>query len=673
MATRVRLSEDRVNRYRDSLTLAHQQFDAEARPKIELMTKYFKGDQWPAVGKDASIPRVVANLLFADIKVMLPVLALRNPKVFVKPVGATVTVPMPGPNGKPVPTAAQLINGKPVPALAAAHAKENLINWRWRDLRINKQVRRCLVDSLLAPFGIMKLGYTLKTEKVVAETDEAELLEVNEAIKGDSPFAVRWSPLDFRVDPEARYPDLSDAGWIAFGWLARLDDIKRNPRYKNTRDLKATIGMKTDYTGVGGPMRQYDKVRGRDEDFMRVQMWEMWDKREGKLVTLADDHEKVLQFDDWPLKSESFPAETLAFTEHPDCLYGPPDLYQIIYQQDAYNELSSMILNHVKRFLRKYVASRGAFDEKEMAKLVAPVDGVVIESDAKLTESIIPVPDAAIPVDWWQARGNYREDHDRISGIADFIRGVAEKVDTATEASLLQSNLNVRTNDSRDIVEDFAERVSKQLLAIDAQTVDIPKVIPVIGPDGALALGQFLRVQTRETLLAETDIEVEIGSMQPISEIIKKQDVLQVFQLLRNDPLVDQFALRKQLTDAYKSTIPGLDRLFIERDVFQQVSQYLQAQQGSTGPEAPKVSISLKGDLSPTLAADLADGQLGGDTSGHPPAPLPPPPATAGGKAPPRPPAQAPSPPRTPPMAPLGRRPGRGGPPPLQVPGTGEV
>lgn len=637
------------------------------------MTKYFKGDQWPAVGKDASIPRVVANLLFADIKVMLPVLALRNPKVFVKPVGATVTVPMPGPNGKPVPTAAQLINGKPVPALAAAHAKENLINWRWRDLRINKQVRRCLVDSLLAPFGIMKLGYTLKTEKVVAETDEAELLEVNEAIKGDSPFAVRWSPLDFRVDPEARYPDLSDAGWIAFGWLARLDDIKRNPRYKNTRDLKATIGMKTDYTGVGGPMRQYDKVRGRDEDFMRVQMWEMWDKREGKLVTLADDHEKVLQFDDWPLKSESFPAETLAFTEHPDCLYGPPDLYQIIYQQDAYNELSSMILNHVKRFLRKYVASRGAFDEKEMAKLVAPVDGVVIESDAKLTESIIPVPDAAIPVDWWQARGNYREDHDRISGIADFIRGVAEKVDTATEASLLQSNLNVRTNDSRDIVEDFAERVSKQLLAIDAQTVDIPKVIPVIGPDGALALGQFLRVQTRETLLAETDIEVEIGSMQPISEIIKKQDVLQVFQLLRNDPLVDQFALRKQLTDAYKSTIPGLDRLFIERDVFQQVSQYLQAQQGSTGPEAPKVSISLKGDLSPTLAADLADGQLGGDTSGHPPAPLPPPPATAGGKAPPRPPAQAPSPPRTPPMAPLGRRPGRGGPPPLQVPGTGEV
>lgn len=594
MAPRLRLSDSTVSEYREALTRAHHRFDAQAKPMIERMRKYFKGEHWPVVpgGQAVDMKRIVANLIFADIKVMLPVLALRNPRVFVSPVGATVNVPSQDPFGHPIEVPAQIVNGKPVRLLEAARAQEALINWRWRQLQLNRAtVRRVLVDALSAPFGIVKVGFTMTEEKITSLDGESpELLEANSFIKAESPFAVRWSPLDFRVDPEARYPDLSDAGWVAFGWLARAEDVRRNPRYRNTRDLKATVEIKADFDSAGGLSGPASQGRigtslggALEEDWKRVQLWNVWDKRRGKRLTLADDHDKALEWEDWPEAYENFPCETLYFTEYPDELYGPPDLYHVLGQQDAYNELSTMILNHVKRFLRKYIARRGSFDEKEMAKLISPIDGVVAETDTELEKAIKPLDDAAIPVDWWQGRVNFREDHDRLSAVADFMRGVAEKVDTATEASLLQSNLNVRTNDTRDAVESFAERISTQLLHIDAQTITLPAAIPIMGPDGAMAYNEYLHVADRELLLAKMDVEVEIGSMQPVDEALHKRDALELYSLFRNDPLVRQRELRLRVAQVYKRSMPDADKLVLSETEVEQVLQQMALQQAGSG------------------------------------------------------------------------------------------
>lgn len=594
MASRLRLSQNTIDRYRDWLTLGHRRFDAEAKPVIERMRAYFMGNQWPNTGGDVEMRRLVVNLIFADIKVMLPTLALRNPRIFVKPTGATVQIPtmVQGPDGMPMPgpgQPAQIVNGQPVPLLSAARAKENLINWRWRDLRVTKQVRRCLIDALTSWAGIMKLGYTVTTEKVAGD---GELLESNELIKAEAPYAVRWSPMDFRVDPEARYPDLSDARWIAFGWKDRIRNIQKNSRFRNTRDLRGTVDVRTDYTmGTDGPGVSGSDLKTyttENDDWRLVQLWEIWHKDEGKRIVLADDHDKALEYVDWPIIHKGFPCKTLVFTEHPDTLYGPPDLYQVLDQQNVYNEIASMIANHVHRFVRKYVANRGAFDQKELDKLKQPVDGLIVMTDGEADRAIKPLDDASIPVDWWQARANVRDDQDRVSGIADFVRGVAEKVDTATEASLLQSNLNVRTNDTRDIVETFAEEIAAELLFIDAQTLEIPRAIPVIGPDGAYAFNEFVNVQTRETLLAQSDVEIEVGSMQPVNEMTRKKDALEIYTLWRNDPLIKQVPLRKMLLPAYHNSIPDLGQLVATEEEARLIMMQMQAAQGGGGGSAPQ-------------------------------------------------------------------------------------
>ena len=582
------LSEKSLNEYKEVLHIAHSRWEAEAKPIIERMNLYFRGQQWPKVENIRSIPPHVVNFILSDIKVMLPALSLRSPRVFCKPTQATMILP----DGR----VAMMIkdqNGQdvPVPVIEAAKAKETLINWRWRELRIKQQVRRTLQDSLLAPFGVMKIGYTLETEKVSlggAEGDDA-LIESNELIKSNAPFAVRWSPSAFRVDSEARYPDLSDAGFVAFGWKARLDDVKRNPRFKNTRNVPTTVELKTDFktTGAESPSRSRPSGALEEHFYQRVQLWELWDKRRQKRIVLADDHDKELEYVDWPEAYENFPAETLYFTEHPDQLYGPPDLYQVLYQQDGYNQTTALIINHIRRSLRKYLVQTGTMDEKEKQKFEEPIDMLLIEVMAQnVGEAVQPLKDANIPADWWVGRQSLRDDHDRVSAMSDFARGIAEKVDTAAEAGIVQSHLSVRTNDSRDFVEDFAARISRQLLQIDAQTFDPESMIPVVGPDGALALGQFAQVQSRAQLQAETDVEVQIGSMQPENLARRKQDILQLYAILRGDPMVDQFELREQLSHAYKDSIPDIDQLFLTREQFQQVMQNLQRLQGPPVPPA---------------------------------------------------------------------------------------
>lgn len=612
-----RLSSKQLDRYRDQLTLAHRHWDAKCKPTIDRMARYYRGDQWPKAKQSlgpGAIPPVVANLIFSDVKIMLPALALRNARVYCKPTKASRSVTVPQPDGttrevlvQDLPTPDGQIVG--VPILAAAQAKELLANWRWRELRLVQQVRRVLMDCLLAPFGVMRFGYSLETEKL--EPTSGEELEPHELIKANSPFAVRWSPRQFRVDPEARYPDLSDAGWVAFGWLARPEDLRRNPRFSNTKNLKGLVTVRASFADeLDAPERGKEpplRLAG-DEEHSRVQVWELWDKRTHKRLVLAEDHARSLEYVDWPHAYEGFPAETLVLSETPEALYGLPDLWHALWAQDAYNELSAMALVQTKRQLRKFLTRTGAMEQIEKDKLTSPIDGVVADVNGELKDAFMPVDMGGLSPDIYTNRVGFRDDHDRLSGLGDFMRGVAEKVDTATEASLIQANQSVRVNDARSLVEDFAGRMTRKLLQIDAQTLSVPAMIPVVGAEGALALGQFMQIQDRALLQAETDVEVEIGSMQPINQAQRRRDMGEVYTVWKDDPTIEQVGLRQALAQVYQDTLPHLGKLILSRE---QVAAMAPALMGAMGGDA----------------AAAAGGGLPAPGQGEP---MPPPQAAAG-------------------------------------------
>ena len=46
-----------------------------------------------------------------------------------------------------------------------------------------------------------------------------------------------------------------------------------------------------------------DKLSNGTKDlWQRVEGWDIWDRKNGKLVTVVIEHDKELQYRDWPLK-----------------------------------------------------------------------------------------------------------------------------------------------------------------------------------------------------------------------------------------------------------------------------------------------------------------------------------------------------------------------------------
>ena len=50
--------------------------------------------------------------------------------------------------------------------------------------------------------------------------------------------------MDFRFDIEATDSLLNDANWIAFKWVKRLQDVKADKKYSNTKNLKSNYRIK---------------------------------------------------------------------------------------------------------------------------------------------------------------------------------------------------------------------------------------------------------------------------------------------------------------------------------------------------------------------------------------------------------------------------------------------
>ena len=241
------MPKDSTKAWKDRLTVAHRKFEAEAKDKIKTFRDYYRGDQWSSDGAGAYSDKTVDNMVFANIKTIMPAINLQNPKIFIDA------------RKKPHRTKDGVFD-----TLTASAIFELLINYHWRELKIKRQSDKCLLDALLGPWGIIWMGYTARTEKVQDGTE----IEVNEVIKEDSAFAVRISPNDFRMDPEASDSHGEDAGWVARKWIKPLDDVKKDPRYKNTSNLKANTRAKTTFTNKSGltvSSPSKDQLQGSDD------------------------------------------------------------------------------------------------------------------------------------------------------------------------------------------------------------------------------------------------------------------------------------------------------------------------------------------------------------------------------------------------------------------------
>lgn len=456
----------------------------------------YRGRHYETYSED---DRLLINMAFATINVLAPATSVNYPKITVN---AT----------------------KPDDAPQAIIA-EAVVNYWWRTRRIQKEFRKSIKDMLIFGHGWIKVGYRFVEEEVIEEADDpSDPIEGGEAVANmvileDAPFAERVSPFDVFVDPDATAP--SDMRWIAQRIRRPLAEVRADKRYNKTARENVGVISVSRYSDDPSVKKIQDKDAGYAE------IWEFYDLTKRTMCVFADGSDQFLVK---PMRMPYSFGQPFVFVpnyEIPEHFYPLGELESIEPLQKELNQTRTQMMNHRKRFARKWLYKESAFDQLGRTALESDDDNVMVPviSDESLANVVVPMPAVINPPDFYNQSSLIISDIDRVSGVSEFQRGsVSEIRRTATEMALIQDASNARTADKLATIELAIGEVGRRLLALAQQYMTGEQVARITAKNGQPVWVQY----DRDYIAGDFDFEVVGGSTQPINESFRRQTALQI-------------------------------------------------------------------------------------------------------------------------------------------------
>ena len=443
--------------------------------------------------------RLLVNIAFSTVNVIAPSVSVNYPKIAVN-----ATKPDDAPK---------------------AIITEAVINYWWRHYKVKPEFRRAVKDFLVTGHGWLKCGYRYVEEQRVAEADEySDDQEGGEStsitvITEDRPFVERVSPYDVFVDPDAT--SMRDLKWIAQRIRRPLAEVRADKRYakKVREEVAPTAGSRfVDEPG---------KRRIHDDNHSYCEIWEFYDLRSKTMSVFADSGDQFLI----PPKKMPYafghPFVMIRNYDVPDHFYPLGDLEAIEPLQRELNETRTQMMNHRKRFSRKYLFKESAFDSDGRGALESDYDNVLVPvmSDEPLTNVVAPFPAVITPPEFYNQSELIQGDVEQITGVSEYQRGALPEIRrTATEAAIMQDAANARAADKLATIEGAIQEVASRMVALAQQYMTGEQVARLTGSDGVPMWITF----DRDYIAGEFDFEVEAGSTAPVNESFRRQMALQM-------------------------------------------------------------------------------------------------------------------------------------------------
>jgi hypothetical protein len=460
------------------------------------LTDLYKGHQYEDYRDE---DRLLVNIAFATVNIIAPNISVNFPKIAVNAV-------------------------KPENAANAVIA-EAVVNYWWKHRDIRTEFRRAVKDSLICGHGWIKSGYRFVEEEAVGqETEVSDPVEGGEMtsttiILEDSPFAERVSPMDVFVDPDAT--SMRDIKWIAQRIRRPIHDVKHDKRYTKVARDEVQIMAVSRY--ADDPSRK--KINDKNEGYAEI--FEFYDVAAKSMSVFCEGAENFLVKPTPMPYSFGQPFVMLRNYDVPDHFYPIGDLESIEPLQKELNETRTQMMNHRKKYSRKYLYKESAFDNMGRQALESDDDNVMVPviSDEALSGVVANFPAVINPPDFYDQTSTIIADIDRVSGVSEIQRGGTSEIRrTATESALVQDASNARTADKLAMVEQAISEVGRRMVALAQQYMSGEQVARITGKDGEPVWVQF----DRDYLEGDFDFEVVAGSTQPNNESFRRQMALQM-------------------------------------------------------------------------------------------------------------------------------------------------
>lgn len=453
--------------------------------------------------------RLLINISFSTINVIAPSVAVNYPKI--------------------------TVNARRPDDAPRAIITEAIINYWWRHFELRPEFRRAVKDFLICGHGWLKCGYRYveeaddagapepkETEAPSIELSEIEANDVEPTIVvvEDRPFVERVSVFDVYVDPDAT--SMQDIHWIAQRVRRSLKEVRDDKRY----DTQARKDCAPSSWGrITDEYVFHRNIYDKDEQY--VEVWEFYDIRKRTMAVFADGGERFLITPRPMPYSFGHPFVMIRNYDIPDEFYPMGELEAIEPLQRELNETRTQMMNHRKRFARKYLYKESAFDAQGRSLLASEADNVMIpvQSDENLMNIVAPLPAVITPPEFYNQSSLISGDIETISGVSEYMRGqMPEMKRTATEASIIADAANSRAADKLSIIEGAIADVASRLVQLAQQFMDTDQVARITAKNGEPVWVTF----DADYISGEFDFEVEAGSTAPNNESFRRQQALQM-------------------------------------------------------------------------------------------------------------------------------------------------
>ena len=480
--------------------------------------------------------RISVNLAFSTINVIAPSVAINHPKI-------TVSANKEGDEERAV-------------------FVEAVINYLWRHHDYRKAFRRAVKDFLIVGHGWLKVGWryveqdrllssgeyddeymrskqeidayafdnpdmagSLPTDDEILSSIPATSIEVVE----DQPFVERISPFDILIDPEATCMD--DAKWVAQRIVRSVSEVKADKRFRRgaRQALQADAGLKVRWSG--------DDERSQYSDLVeRVTLYEYYDLESGTICVHAKGADEYLLDPTAMPYHFGHPFVMLRNYDVPDTFYPIGDLESIESLQEELNKTRTQMVNHRKRYARKYLYHERSFGPSGREALESDDDGrfvPVVDENRSLNEVVVPLPQVPLAPEMYNHSSLIEGDINTVSGVSEYARGqMPETRRTATEASIIADAGNARASDKLAMIELTIGEVGERVIQLMQQYMTRAQMVRITGKDDK----KHFIAYTRDDILGEYDFLVEGGSTQPLNETARRQQSISLMNAVA--PLV---------------------------------------------------------------------------------------------------------------------------------------
>jgi hypothetical protein len=503
--------------------------------------KEFQG-KWNVLEQNLDIPAIPINHVFSWVKTEIARLYMNDPWI--------------------------TVNAKRVEDLGASQIAEAVLNYLWGEIDLKRQAKLALLEALIVGHGWVKVGYTANFGIVESKEPKEKKrpgrpkkqVDVNEFVKSENVFATYYPWTDVLFDPMATWPPHHNARWIAFRWVKPLRAVKGSSLYRNTEDLQVS--------DLNTAMGKQNDTIAKGANIQAVVGWEIWDKDHDKVVTISEGHTKFLREIPWPEELKDLdgnpvsPAVMLSFNPVPGEVYPVSD---IKLQEPLILEkikARSIELNHLKRWNRQIFVKPDLMTPENKTNFKNSIDGAVIEVQGDPQKDFFIPPYAPVQSDVYGIEKSVDQDLREIQGQSSADAGAPFRTNTRSvwEARATLAGSGSRSDERRDVVEDFLAEIARKILGIIQKKFDIPKIARIVGNkslQNALMMGSaspqlqqagqansFALSWTKQDIQGEMDVDVVAGSTAPTDresqieqiEMLAKSGMLQAAGFMPGSP-----------------------------------------------------------------------------------------------------------------------------------------